>query len=179
MVYQGLGCADIIFEGQADSSKHLNLLYDEVERNYHVITKLTGAMAKKYVCNARHKSCRRDITHVSDQTCSDCMASPPCVFSDVRIPWDICNTHLRVGNISTKKQSTTKRKSVCERKRICATCGLLVTADRQESKKVFYANCKQNRDVGHLCYMSPLKDVLPTVGDKVYSDFETTQNSRH
>ena len=37
-----------MFEGQVDPSKHLNLLYDDVERHYHVITNLTGAMAKKY-----------------------------------------------------------------------------------------------------------------------------------
>jgi len=84
VVYQGLGCEDIIFEGQVDSSKHLNRLYDDVERHYHVITNLTWAMAKRYVCKACHKNCGRDITHVCDQTCSDCMASPPCAFSDAR-----------------------------------------------------------------------------------------------
>ena len=67
-VYQGLGCADIMFEGQVDSSKQLNLLYDEVERNYLPIINLTGEMAKKYVCSACYKSCRRDITHFCDQT---------------------------------------------------------------------------------------------------------------
>jgi len=66
-----------MFEGQVGSSKYLNLLYDDVERHYHVITNLTWAMAKKYVCSLCNKSCSRDITHVCDQTCSDCMASPP------------------------------------------------------------------------------------------------------
>ena len=55
-MYQVLGCDDIMYEGQVDSSKHLNLLYDDVERYYHVITNLTGAMAKRYICNACHKS---------------------------------------------------------------------------------------------------------------------------
>jgi len=40
VVYQGLGCDDIMYEGQVDSSKHLNLFYDDVERHYHVITTL-------------------------------------------------------------------------------------------------------------------------------------------
>jgi len=35
-----------MYEGQVESSKHINLLYDDVER-HHVITNLTGAMAKK------------------------------------------------------------------------------------------------------------------------------------
>jgi len=55
VVYQGLVCDDIVYEGQEDTSKHLNLLYDDVERYCHVITNLTGAMAKRYVCSACHK----------------------------------------------------------------------------------------------------------------------------
>jgi len=37
-------------------------------------------------------------------------------------------------------------------------------------------------EVGHLCYMRPLKDVLPANADKVlyvFYDFETTQNKRY
>jgi len=63
-VYQGLGCDDIMYEGQVDSSKHLNLFYDDVESHYHVITNLTGAMAKRNICNACHKSCGGDITRL-------------------------------------------------------------------------------------------------------------------
>ena len=59
---------------------------------------------------------------------------------------------------------------------------MLVTHDRHECNKVFCANYMQNRDVGHLCYMKPLKDVLPDAGDKVlyvFYDFETTQNTKY
>jgi len=182
-VYEGLGCYDIMYEGQVDSSKHLNLLYDDVERNCHVITNLTGAMAKRYIFNACNKSCGRDITHVCDQTCSDCMASPPCTFSDVRLTCDGCNRRFRSRTcFANHKQRTANRKSVCERKRCCATCGLLVTDDRHEFNKLFCANCKQNRDAGHLCYMRPLKDVLSDASDKVlyvFYDFETTQNTKY
>jgi len=42
-----------MYEGQVDSSKHLKLLYDDVQRNYNVITNLTGAMAlRTYVMHA-------------------------------------------------------------------------------------------------------------------------------
>jgi len=51
-VYQCLVCEDVIFEGQVDSPKKINLLYDDVEKHYHVIVNITGAMAKMYVCNA-------------------------------------------------------------------------------------------------------------------------------
>jgi len=127
-----------MFEGQVDSSKHLNLLYDDVERHYHAIINFTVAMAKMYVSNACHKSCRRDITHVCDQTCSDCMASPQCAFSEFRIPCDECYRHFRSRTcFANHKQSTAKRKSVCERKRCCTTCGLLVTNEKDECNKVF------------------------------------------
>jgi len=52
VVYGGLNCGDIIFEGYFISEKRANLLYDEVDRHYHVITKLTGAMSKLYTCEA-------------------------------------------------------------------------------------------------------------------------------
>jgi hypothetical protein len=79
VVYSGLNCDSIMFEGQVESSKSLNLLYDDVTRHYHVIGSLTGAMAKEYACKACNKGCRRDVTHVCDHTCSDCFANPPCV----------------------------------------------------------------------------------------------------
>ena len=46
VVYEGLSCDNIMFEGHVESNKRLNLLYDDVDSHYHVITNLTGAMAK-------------------------------------------------------------------------------------------------------------------------------------
>jgi hypothetical protein len=75
VVYTGLYCDNIMFEsgGQQNQSsqKRLNLLYSDVTRHYHVITNLTGAMAKRYVCTASNKACERDVIHRCDQTCSD------------------------------------------------------------------------------------------------------------
>ena len=45
VVYYCLSCEDIIFEGQIDSSKGINLLYDDVERHYDVIAKINVATA--------------------------------------------------------------------------------------------------------------------------------------
>jgi len=84
-----------MFVGRVKSAKRLNLLYDDVERHYHVIANLTGAMARRYVCKAYNKSCRRAVTHVCDQTCSDCMMSLPCAFEYIRIPCEICNRHFK------------------------------------------------------------------------------------
>jgi len=86
VVYHGLSCDAIMFEGQVDSSKRLNILYDDVECHYHVIFNVTAAMDKKYVCKVCNKAYRSDVTHVCDQTCSDCTACPPCAFAEFRIP---------------------------------------------------------------------------------------------
>jgi hypothetical protein len=86
VVYAGLNYDSILFEGRVESSKRLNLLCDDVTRHYHVIAKLTGAMAKEYVCKACNKGCRSDVTHVCDHTCNDCFTNHPCVSAGVRIP---------------------------------------------------------------------------------------------
>ena len=50
VVYGGLNCSDILFEGRVASEKRVNLLYDEVNRHFHVITNLTGAMSNQFIC---------------------------------------------------------------------------------------------------------------------------------
>ena len=49
VVYAGLECGNIMYDGGVPSSKRLNLLYDDVTRHYHVLVNLPGAMAKRYV----------------------------------------------------------------------------------------------------------------------------------
>jgi len=63
IVYGGLNCSDILFEGRVTSEKRANLLYDEVNRHFHVITNLTGAMSKRFICEGCSKSCRSGVTH--------------------------------------------------------------------------------------------------------------------
>ena len=182
MVYQRLSCDNIMFEGRVESAKRHNLLYDDVERHHHVITNLTGAVARRYICKACNKSCWRDVTHVCYQTCSDCMMSPPCAFEDIRIPCEICNRHFRSQKyFDNHKRRTPKKRTVCERKSCCGTSGALVTRKNHECNKRFCQNCKKNKEAGHLCFMRPLKNALPA-GDRVlyvFYDFETTQTSRY
>ena len=45
VVYVGLQCDSVMFKGQSESDRRINLLFDEVTYIYHVIDKLTGAMA--------------------------------------------------------------------------------------------------------------------------------------
>jgi len=112
VVYEDFSCDNIMFEGHVVSNKRLNLLYDDVDRHYHVITNMTGAMAKKYVCKACNKSCRSDTANNCDPTCSECMTSPPCAFEGFRIPCDECNRHFRSQNcFDNHKKRVTKKKN--------------------------------------------------------------------
>jgi len=166
-----------MFEGRVESVKRVKLVYDDVERQYHVNTSLIGAMAKKHVCKAC-KICRSEVTHVCVQKCSDCATSPPCSFGGTRIPCEEGNRHFRSRSCfdNHKRRNTAKKSSVCERKRLCGTCGVLVTRENHECNKRYCENCRQIREAaGHLCYMRLLKDALPSDGDRelyVFYDFE-------
>jgi hypothetical protein len=47
IVYGGLDCEDTMFDGRIETEKGVYLLYDEVTRHFHVITNITGALAKR------------------------------------------------------------------------------------------------------------------------------------
>jgi hypothetical protein len=181
-VYDGLKCVSIMFEGQVESSKRLHLLYEEVNRHYHVITNLT-AMAKQYVCKACNKGCRNYVIHVCDQTCSEFLTNPPCLSVGVRIPCDECKRQFRRQTCfeNHKKRSGNNKKSVCERKRCCGTCVGLITRKNHECNRRYCENCKQNKEVGHLCYMRTLRNELPSSDGILYVfyDFETKQNTKY
>ena len=106
-VYQGLDCVDIIFEVQVDSLKHINLLYEDVERHYHLIANLRGAMVRRYVCKAFKK---QDVGETLC-TCSDCMPSPPCAFSTIRITCAECNKHFRTQALFANHKHSTPYKN--------------------------------------------------------------------
>ena len=70
VVFGGLDCEDVILDRHVKSEKRINLLYDDVNILYHVITHLTGAMVKRYVCKGCNKGSRSEVTHkCRDQQC--------------------------------------------------------------------------------------------------------------
>ena len=158
IVYEGLNCDDIIFDGQVESEKKINLLYDDTSRRYHVITNVTAAMAKRYVCKGCGKGCRCHVTHKCEESCSDYMSVPPCAFSGFRIPCDSCNRTLRSQTCFDRhKTNKLRRNTLCEEKTNCANYNSLLTCKKKhECFKPYCTNCKQNRQIGHLCYMKPL-----------------------
>ena len=67
-------------------------------------------------------------------------------------------------------------KAVCERKRQCGTCGELAVSDKNTNAVNAIVSCAAGTEVGHVCYMQPLKNVLPSSDGVLYIfyDFETT-----
>jgi len=49
VVFGGLNCEDIYFDGHVESEKRIDLLYDDVWKHYHVINSLTGVQTRRYV----------------------------------------------------------------------------------------------------------------------------------
>ena len=134
VVYRGHNCDDIIFVGQVTSEKRVNLLYDEDNHHYHVITNLTGAMSKRYICEACNQSSRSGVTHKCREKCTDCMFNPPCISTDVRNP---CEAHKRTFRsqacFEEHKTYKLKGKTACAQKRNCANFnGLLGDRSKHE-----------------------------------------------
>jgi len=128
VVFGGLNCEDIYFDGQGVSEKRINLVYDDVKRHYHVINNITGAMARRYICKGCNKGCRRGETHKCVETCNDCRSVPPCTFSEARVPCESCNRHFRSRScIEKHKTNKLEGKTVCEKVRNCPVCNVSVT----------------------------------------------------
>jgi hypothetical protein len=187
VVYGGFNCEDIVFDGQVESEKRPNLLFDDVTCHYHGITNVTGAMAKRYVCKGCGKGCdyRDDVKHKCDQECSDCMSISQCAFADDdrRILCESCNRTFRSQTCFDRHKTNNlrgKKKTVCERKRNCPECGLFLSRKQHECFKTYCKNCNANKEVGHLCCMKPLQNELPRSDDVlfVFYDFETTQDTK-
>ena len=75
-----------MYRGLVEPEKRINLLFDQVRRQYHVIGNLTGAMTKRYICEDCNKSCKYGKKHTRVQTISECIVPHPCIPSRPRIP---------------------------------------------------------------------------------------------
>ena len=153
VVYSGLNCVCIMYQAHVDSDERINLLFDEVTRHNHVISNLTGAMANR--CEVCNKCCKYGVVQTCEETCSDCMGRPPCKYVGPRIPCDLCNRHFRSQTCfdNHKMKTQGKSKSACELRKCCGTFGALITQNTHECNKRFCATCKENKVVGHLCFM--------------------------
>ena len=140
-----------MFDGQVQTEKRINLLYDDVARHYHLIVNITGALAKRYVCLACNKGCSSDVTHKFEKACIVCMSVPPCKFSHIRIPCELCNRNFRSRVCFDRHKTNKLRGKTVENKKNCAACGSLLTNKKKhECKKPYCANCKRNMELGHI-----------------------------
>jgi len=96
MLYSGLNCDSVMYQGHVESEKRINLLFDEVTRHYHVIGYLTGAMANRYICEGCNKGCKYGVVDTCEQTC---MVRPPCKYAGPRIPCDLCNRNFKESDM--------------------------------------------------------------------------------
>ena len=139
-------------------------------------------MAKRYVCEGCNKGCKYGVLHPWEQTCRDCMLSPPCISAGPRILCDLCNRHCRSQTCydnDKKKTLGKRRKSTCDLHKCCGTCALF-THKKHECNRRFCVTCNEKKQVAHLCFMRPLGNA-PASSERVlyiFYDFETTQDSR-
>jgi hypothetical protein len=94
VVYSGLNCERIMYQGHFDSDKCINLLFDEVTQHYHFIAKLQGPWLNNVFVTAVTKNVDMARNTLA-KTSSGCMLSPPCISAGPRIPYDLCNRHFR------------------------------------------------------------------------------------
>jgi len=120
------------------------------------------------------------VTHKCQEACSECISVPPFPYADVRIPCEACNRQFR-SRACFDKHKTNKlgKKTVCEKKN-CATCNTFISDKKHECFKPHCTIGNQNREIGHFCFMQPLKNELPRGYDVLYVfyDFETTQDTK-
>ena len=87
--------------------------------------------------------------------------------------------HLEIKHVLTNKTNKLKGKTVCALKRNCVNCySSLDPQNKHECFKPYCTNCRQNREIGHLCYMKPLSNELSRSDNVlfVFYNFETTQD---
>ncbi len=110
------------------------------------------------------------------------MASPPCVSTAIRIHCADGDRHF--GNqtcLVNHMRRIGRKKADCKRTRQCGTCvELIFSGESHECGKHFCNVCLANIEIGHLCYMQPLKNVFPP-NDRllyIFYDFEKKRRIR-
>jgi hypothetical protein len=73
-----LHCEDILFDGQVESEKIINQLYDDAAHLYHVIINVPSAISRKYFCKGCNKGCASGVRHRCQEISNHSMAVSPC-----------------------------------------------------------------------------------------------------
>lgn len=84
LVYSGLRYDSILLNDQIATLKRMKMLYDGY--HFHVLSNVTGAIAKRYVCFACNVGCERVEKHRCDELCDTRSAITPCIPNNDNIP---------------------------------------------------------------------------------------------
>ena len=110
----------VMFSGNSLSAKILYLLYDRNSGHYNVITKLKGAMERKYICN-RCDTLYENI-HKCDKVSSLCTPTPLCTKYQTK-QCGTCNRRfLSEKCFQNHLILEVKGKLVCQWRQVCLNC---------------------------------------------------------
>lgn len=172
IVYQ-YGCKgrSVIFNGNNNSDKNLNLIYDN--GHYNVITSLTSAFNCGYYCENCHVPYNSKNDHRCMVTCPLCQQSPPCLQKYTNVKCNECNRDFRDQNCYDQHKS----KNICDKVKRCSDCLTTYKADRtHECNEIYCKTCKKFSYQDHLCY---IQIDLKKYNDKdtlfIFYDLETQQ----
>jgi len=133
------------------------------------------------VCRGCNKGCICGVTHKCGETCSDCKSVPPCMYSEDKVPCVSCNRNFRSCSCFEKhKKNKLGNKTVSEKVRNCTVCNVCVTTKNHECFKPYCANCNENMEINHLCYMQPLKNEVSSADNVlfVFYNLQTSQDTK-
>ena len=174
---------NLVIEKHGEISHILRLIYYESSNHFQPILNLVGACGSSAYCEPCNKAFDKIENHKCESCCSKCMQIPTCEISCNIIKCPKCLRSFYGQKCFENHQTKIYRKklSTCDALKICNICWKMVrhTTDerlKHECGKSFCQTCNEKTDIGHLCYMQPLK--VHQDNSKylyVFYDFETQQ----
>ncbi|XP_055918297.1 uncharacterized protein LOC129950379 [Eupeodes corollae] len=167
---------DIIFEGDNDEKKKINLIYHN--NHFNLITSLTAAFCCSYYCEDCHEPYNMKSKHRCHKTCPQCQNTPPCPKIAKEINCVDCNRNFRGKNCFDKhKAGNSKGNNICEQVKRCILCLKTYSGNRTHICGEYYCKlCRKHVEADHLCYILP-DSRLPSCKDTLYIfyDLESRQ----
>lgn len=165
---------DVIFKGEADCEKRLNLLHHN--DHFNVIKSLTAAFCCVYFCNNCDTPYNNKDRHMCIKQCYLCQNRTPCKDTQFRLFCDDCNRNFRGQQCLIAH----KQNKICEKIKRCNLCLKIV---KQNKNKMHICNeylckvCKEIVPPNHLCFMQK-DEKHPDLENTLYVfyDLETQQD---
>lgn len=112
---------EVIFEGDVESNKKINLLYHN--NHFNVISSLTAAFCCDYYCEDCHVPYNTKNQHRCQRTCPQCQSSPLCEKIAQETDCSDCNRKFRgKACFDNHKSSNSRGSSICDQIKRCLIC---------------------------------------------------------